>query len=348
MEKKPEVHRKELEAKFKLLDKAMGEVNKRFGNGAVMKLDRNHGAFPSRSTNLVGLDYKLGIGGIPKKGQVEIFGPPGIGKTTLAATILAAAQKRQELVLFIDVEQRADPNYLRTLGVEFEKLIFSQPTTAEETMEILSVMIQSGAIDIIVVDSVAALVPAVMMEGHDIGGQKRMAALAAIMSQSCKVLGPHLRKNNVSLIWINQTRDAIGVIYGNPETTPGGNALKFYALQRMRVSRGEKINSTTNQQIGHKVKVSIIKNNLAPPYQRWEGDLIWGVGFDTMADIVWIAKELGIVTLAGSYFKFNGETIALGYGKTVEKFKGDPELFDAVRKEVLSRLGRNEQPPNTK
>jgi len=320
----------------KQIDVALKEIEKRFGKGNAMRLDRSQIFVEGAPTGLTGLDYKSGIGGLSTYGMIEIFGPEGAGKTTLTYTLMAAAQKQDKTCLFIDTEHRCDPNYAAKLGVEFKKLIFSQPRTGEMALEILAILVDNRAIDMAIIDSLAGLVPKAEVEGYDIGGQKRISGQAAMMSQSCRILAPQLRLKNVVAIFTNQTRSKIGG-WGNPETTPGGNAMKFWASMRLRISKGAPIKQG-ERQIGHAVKIKFVKNNLSTPYTIWEGSLLYGKGFDSIGDIIWIAKELGILIQAGSYYKFNGETLALGYDRAVVKFKEDPNLFEECRNQVMEKL----------
>jgi len=320
------------------IDVALKALNKKFGEGTIVRLDKNVIVpIAVNSTGLTGLDYVTGVGGIPRGRITEIFGPEGVGKTTLCYEIIAEVQRNNGMALFMDAEHSCDPEYAKRLGADFDKLIFSQPSSGEEAFEIIGTMIQTQVIDIVVVDSAAALTPMTEVEDPDIAGQKPMGHQARMMSQALRNIGGILRKSQASLVFTNQLRAKIGPM-GSSMTTPAGNALKFYAKMRLDIKRTESIGKQSAY-YGHKVRVRTVKNNLARPYQEWEGQLIWGKGFDRYADLVWTARRLDIVTLSGPYYKFEDANLALGYDNSIEVIKKDKELYDRIKQAIMAKLG---------
>lgn len=331
------------EEKQKALDAVMKALNKKFGDRAITKLDKDiFTPVPVNPTGIIGLDFITGVGGIPRGRITEIFGPEGVGKTTLCYEILAETQRNGGMVLFIDAENSCDPEYAKILGADFDKMIFSQPGSGEEAFEIIATTIQTNAIDMVIVDSAAALTPLNELDDDDIAGQKPLGLQARMMSQALRNLASTLRKSNASLIFTNQLRAKIGPM-GGSLTTPAGNALKFYAKMRLDMRRTESLGKPPKS-YGHKVRIRTVKNNLARPYRDWEGQLIWGKGFDKFADIVWTARHLDIITLSGPYYKFEGEQISLGYDNAIETVKSDQKLYEKLKNAIMSKLNTTTVP----
>jgi len=318
----------ENETKAKEMKKAIRALNKKLGDNVVMKMgESNIKKIDSWPTGLVGLDNIIGIGGLPKGRILEIFGREGVGKTTLCYTIIAEVQRQGGTCLFIDAEHSGDPTYASKLGVNFDNLILSQPDTGEAAFEIMTSLVKTDSIDIIIVDSAAGLTPKSELEDDDVASQKRLGGPAAMLSQGLRNIAPYISKHNVTLVFTNQLRDIIGVIYGKKERTPGGRALKFWAKLRIEIRFAGAV-KTKDGRLGHKVKMKTVRNNFAPPYQEWEGDLIWGKGFDKISDIIGLSEKLGIIGRkeGSNYYYFGDEKIALGYDKTVSKIKEDKVL----------------------
>jgi len=293
------------------LDAALSQIEKAFGKGAIMRMgEGGHEPVEAIPTGSLSLDLALGIGGLPKGRITEIFGPESGGKTTLALHCVAEAQKRGGLALYVDAEHAMDTEYARALGVDVDKLYISQPSNGEEALEIMDAIIRSGAIDIVVLDSVAALVPKAEIEGEM--GDSFVGVQARMMSQALRKLGGSLSKSKTAAIFINQLREKIGVMYGNPETTPGGRALKFWASIRLEVRKGDAIKNGM-EQTGTRTKVKIVKNKLAPPFRTAEFDMIYGKGISKAGDVLDLAAAKNIVTRSGTYYNY-GET-RLGQGR---------------------------------
>ena len=314
--------------KKKALESALGQIEKQFGKGSVMKLgDFTAMNVESIPTGALSLDVALGIGGIPKGRIIEIFGPESSGKTTLALHMIAECQKRGGEAAFIDAEHALDPVYAKHLGVDIDNLIVSQPDTGEQALEIAEALVRSGAIDIIVVDSVAALTPKAEIEG-DMGDNK-VGLQARLMSQALRKLTGTISKTNTTCIFINQLREKIGVMFGNPETTTGGNALKFYASVRLDIRRVTSIKDGDNV-IGNLVRVKVVKNKVAPPFRKAEFEITFGEGISKVGEIVDLGVEYNIIQKSGSWFSYNGTKLAQGRDATKTTLKDNPELCDEL------------------
>lgn len=324
--------------KRKALDAAMSQIEKQFGKGSVMKL----GDFTSMnveaiSTGALNLDIALGIGGIPKGRIIEIFGPESSGKTTLALHAVAEAQKKGGEAAFIDAEHALDPGYAKKIGVDIDNLIVAQPDTGEQALEIAEALIRSGAIDIIVVDSVAALVPKAEIDGDM--GDSHIGLQARLMSQALRKLAGAINKTNAIIIFINQLREKVGVMFGNPETTPGGRALKFYASVRMDIRRIENIKQDGNV-VGSRTRVKVVKNKVAPPFREAEFDIVYGKGISREGSILDLAVELNIVEKSGSWFSYNGERIGQGRENVKAYLSENPKIMDELEKKIRDNFSK--------
>jgi recombination protein RecA len=322
--------------KLKALELTIGKIEKDFGKGTIMKLgDRALVDVPSISSGSIALDLALGIGGYPRGRVVEIFGPESSGKTTLTIHAIAEAQKAGGIAAFIDAEHAFDRFYAQKLGVDIENLLISQPDNGEQALEITDHLIRSGAIDIIVIDSVAALTPKAEIEGEM--GDSRMGLQARLMSQALRKLTANINKTNTCCIFINQLREKIGVMFGNPETTTGGNALKFYASTRVDIRKMSQLKEG-EEVTGNRVRVKIVKNKLAPPFRKAEFDILYGEGISKIGEIIDLGTELEIMKKAGSWFSY-GET-RLGQGRDAVKalLKDNPELSDEIETKIIEKL----------
>ena len=329
------------------LETALAQIEKQFGKGAVMKLGANIAMqVDSISTGSLGLDMALGVGGLPRGRIIEIYGPESSGKTTLALHVLAEAQKKGGEVAFIDVEHALDPTYARALGVDIDSLLVSQPDTGEQAMEICEALVRSGAIDAIVVDSVAAMVPRAEIEGEM--GDSHVGLQARLMSQALRKLTGIIGKTNTVCIFINQLREKVGVVYGNPEVTTGGRALKYYSSVRIDVRRIEGLKDSTGAFIGNRTRAKIVKNKVAPPFKEAEFDIMFGEGISKVGELIDLGVKLGIVQKSGAWFNY-GDT-RLGQGRDNAKIflKEHPEVADEIEKiirdnaERLVSLGKKE------
>ena len=314
------------------LDTAIAQIEREFGKGSIMRLGENsHIVVEAVPTGSLSLDIALGIGGVPKGRIIEIYGPESSGKTTLALHIVAEAQKRGGEVAFIDAEHALDPTYARALGVDIDSMLISQPDTGEQGLEICEALVRSGAIDVVVVDSVAALTPRAEIEGDM--GDSHVGLLARLMSQALRKLAGSISKTNCIVIFINQLREKVGVVYGNPEVTTGGRALKFYASVRIEVRRIEAIKNGS-EVVGNRTRAKIVKNKVAPPFREAEFEIMYGEGISKLGELVDLAVRLDIIQKSGSWFSM-GET-RLGQGKdAVKKYLQDnPELADQIEAEI--------------
>ena len=324
--------------KRKALEVAMSQIEKQFGKGSVMKLgDFKAMEIEAIPTGALSLDIALGIGGVPRGRIIEIFGPESSGKTTLALHIIAEAQKMGGEAAFIDAEHALDPVYARKLGVDIDDLIVSQPDTGEQALEITESLIRSGALDVVVVDSVAALVPKAEIDGDM--GDSHMGLQARLMSQALRKLAGAINKSKTVLIFINQLREKIGVMFGNPETTTGGRALKFYASVRMDIRRIENIKQDGEIK-GNRVRVKVVKNKVAPPFREAEFDIVYGQGISKEGNILDMAVNLDIVEKAGSWFSYNGERIGQGRENVKKYLKENPEMLDEIESKVRDNFAK--------
>ena len=318
--------------KQKALQAALHQIEKNFGKGAVMRLgDRPEMNVDAIPTGSLALDAALGIGGVPKGRIIEIYGPESSGKTTLALHILAEAQKRGGEVAFIDAEHALDPVYAAAIGVDIDSMLVSQPDTGEQALEIADALVRSGAVDAIVVDSVAALTPRAEIEGEM--GDSFMGLQARLMSQALRKLAGTISKTNCVVIFINQLRMKIGVMYGNPETTTGGNALKFYSSVRMDVRRVESIKEG-KEIVGNRTKIKIVKNKVAPPFRTCVVDMLYGEGISREGELLDMAVEMDLVQKSGSFYSYNGERIGQGRDNARQYFKDHPEAYDEVEARI--------------
>jgi len=332
--------RKEInKEKLKALEVTLGKIEKDFGKGTIMKLgDHPVDNIQIISTGSIGLDAALGIGGLPRGRVIEIYGPEASGKTTLAIHAIAEAQKNGGIAAIIDAEHTFDRNYAEKLGVDVENLLISQPDNGEQALEITDNLIRSGALDIIVIDSVAALTPKAEIEGEM--GDSKMGLQARLMSQALRKLTANISKTNTSCIFINQLRDKIGVMFGNPETTTGGNALKFYSSVRLDIRRTSQLKEG-EEIIGSRTRVKIVKNKLAPPFKKADFDILYGEGISQLGEIVDLGVDFEIVKKSGSWFSY-GET-KLGQGRDAVKqiLKDNPELYEELKTKVSEALKNN-------
>lgn len=316
------------EEKAKALETALAQIKKQFGEGAVMRLGQdsalNVEAIPTGSLSL---DLALGIGGVPRGRIIEIYGPESSGKTTLALHCIAEGQKRGGNAAFIDVEHALDPVYAGNLGVDVDSLLVSQPDTGEQAMEICEALVRSGAIDAIVVDSVAAMVPRAEIEGEM--GDSHVGLQARLMSQALRKLAGAISKSNCVAIFINQLREKVGVVYGNPEVTPGGRALKFYSSVRLDVRKKEVLKSGTDI-IGSRTKVKVVKNKVAPPFREVEFDIMYGQGISKVGDLLDLAERLEIVQKSGAWFSYNGTRIGQGRDNAKNFLRDNPDIFEEI------------------
>ena len=328
----------ERDEKLKALDAALVQIEKQYGKGAVMKLgdpsvQMNVETIPTGSLSL---DVALGLGGIPKGRIVEIYGPESSGKTTVTLHMIAEVQKRGGIAGFIDAEHALDPVYARNIGVNIDDLYISQPDSGEQALEITETMVRSGAIDIIVVDSVAALVPKAEIEGDM--GDSHVGLQARLMSQALRKLTAVISKSNCTVIFINQLREKVGVMFGNPETTTGGRALKFYASVRMDVRRIESLKQG-GEVIGNRTRVKVVKNKIAPPFKEAEFDIMFGAGISVEGDILDLASENGIINKSGAWFAYEGNKIGQGRENAKQYLKDNPDVCAEVERKVRDHFG---------
>ncbi|MBR3528265.1 MAG: recombinase RecA [Bacteroidales bacterium] len=325
--------------KLKILQSTLDKIEKNYGKGSIMKLgDRPDESYEAISTGSISLDTALGIGGFPKGRIIEIYGPESSGKTTLAIHAIAESQKKGGIAAFIDAEHAFDPVYARKLGVDIDNLLVSQPDNGEQALEIADNLIRSGAIDIIVIDSVAALTPKAEIDGEM--GESKVGLHARLMSQALRKMTSTISKTGCCCIFINQLREKIGVMFGNPETTTGGNALKFYASVRLDIRRIQAIKEG-DQNIGNRVKVKVVKNKVAPPFRTCEFDLMFGEGISKYGEIVDLGVECGVVKKSGSWFSYGDSKLAQGREGVKSLLRDNPELCEELESQI--RLAMHEK-----
>jgi recombination protein RecA len=322
--------------KLKALKLTMDKIDKDFGKGSVMMMnEKGVTEIEAISTGSIGLDSALGIGGLPKGRVIEIYGPESSGKTTLAIHVIAEAQKKGGMCAFIDAEHAFDSNYAQKLGVDIDNLLISQPDYGEQALEIADRLILSGALDVVVIDSVAALVPKGELEGEM--GDSKMGLQARLMSQALRKLTATIHKTNTVCIFINQLREKIGVMFGNPETTTGGNALKFYASVRLDIRRMTQIKDG-DEAVGNHVKVKVVKNKVAPPFRQVEFDIIYGQGISKAGEIIDMGVELGIVQKSGSWFSYNNDKLGQGREAVKQLMLDNPELSNEIEAKIREKI----------
>jgi recombination protein RecA len=336
----------ERQERLKALDAAVGQIEKQFGKGSIMRLGQRNAIAPVEaiSTGSISIDYALGIGGVPRGRVVEIFGPESSGKTTLALQVIAEAQRLGGQAAFVDAEHALDAEYAKKLGVQIDDLLISQPDNGEQALEIVEVLIRSGSVDVVVVDSVAALVPRAEIEGEM--GEAQMGLQARLMSQALRKLTGAVSKSKTSLIFINQLREKIGVMFGNPETTTGGRALKFYASVRIDIRRigaikdGEAV-------IGGRTRVKVVKNKMAPPFREAEFDIVYGEGVSREGDLIDLAVDKKIIEKSGAWFAYGGERLGQGRENVKSFLKEHRDIRQAIDEKIRKELGlvREQQEP---
>ena len=326
------------EEKLKALDAALGQIEKQFGKGAVMKLgDKGaHMQIETTPTGCLSLDMALGLGGVPKGRIIEVYGPESSGKTTVALHMVAEVQKRGGIAGFIDAEHALDPVYAKNIGVDIDNLYISQPDNGEQALEITETMVRSGAVDIIIVDSVAALVPKAEIDGDM--GDSHVGLQARLMSQALRKLTAVTSKSNCTVIFINQLREKIGVMFGNPETTTGGRALKFYSSIRLDVRRVETLKQS-GEMVGNRTKIKVVKNKIAPPFKEAEFDIMFGEGISREGDILDLAANTGVVNKSGAWYAYNGEKIGQGRENAKAYLKQNPTVCQEIEERVREGFG---------
>lgn len=324
--------------KEKALEMALNQIEKQFGKGSVMKLGQDNHRFQVEAipTGALSLDLALGIGGVPRGRIVEIFGPESSGKTTVALHIIAEAQKKGGIAAFIDAEHALDPTYAKALGVDVDELLISQPDTGEQALEIAEMLVRSGALDVVVIDSVAALVPRMELEGEM--GDAHVGLQARLMSQALRKLAGTISKSRTTAIFINQLREKIGVMFGNPETTPGGKALKFYASVRLDIRKIESMKQGT-EIVGNRVRVKVVKNKMAPPFRKADFDIMYGKGISTEGNILDLAVEHGLVKKSGSWYTYGDDQLGQGRENAKQFLADNPRVMDRLERELRKKLG---------
>ena len=322
--------------KKKQLEAALGQIERQFGSGTVMRMgDKKHEKIPSISTGSLGLDIALGIGGLPKGRVVEIYGPESSGKTTLTLQVIAQCQKAGGTAAFIDAEHCLDPIYAEKLGVNVEELLISQPDTGEQALEVADIMVHSGGIDVLVIDSVAALVPKAEIEGEM--GDTHVGLQARLMSQALRKITGNVQRSNTLVIFINQIRYKIGVMFGSPETTSGGNALKFYSSVRLDIRRIGTVKEG-DEIVGNETRVKVVKNKVSPPFKQAEFQIIYNKGINRLGEILDRGSELGILEKSGSWYSIEGEKIGQGKANAVEFLEENSNIAEKIEKQILETL----------
>lgn len=335
------------EEKLKALNDAMAQIEKTYGKGSVMKLgDENaHMNVQAIPTGSLSLDLALGVGGLPRGRVIEIYGPESSGKTTVALRMIAEAQKRDGIAGFIDAEHALDPLYAKNIGVDIDNLYISQPDNGEQALEIAEAMVRSGALDIIVIDSVAALVPKAEIDGEM--GDLQVGLQARLMSKALRKLTAVISKFNCIVIFINQLREKVGISYGNPEVTTGGRALKFYSSVRLEVRRGEALKQG-GEVVGNRARIKVVKNKVAPPFRETEVDIIFGQGLSSEGDILDLAAKVNIVEKSGSWYAYNGEKMGQGREAAKKFLKDNPSIMEEIETKVRTYYAQKDEPKKEK
>ena len=320
----------------KALDAALGQIERQFGKGAVMRMgDQPREVMPAVSTGSLGLDIALGIGGLPYGRIVEIYGPESSGKTTLTLQVVAEAQKQGKTCAFVDAEHALDPIYAEKLGVDVDNLLVSQPDTGEQALEITDMLVRSGAVDVIIVDSVAALTPKAEIEGDM--GDTHVGLQARLMSQALRKLTGNVKSSNCLLVFINQIRMKIGVMFGNPETTTGGNALKFYSSVRLDIRRTGAIKQG-DEVVGNETRVKVVKNKVSPPFKQAEFQIMYGEGIYHMGEVIDLGVKQGLIDKSGAWYAYNGDKIGQGKANAAKFLEENPEIANTIETEIRNRL----------
>ncbi|MFL2697610.1 MAG: recombinase RecA [Gammaproteobacteria bacterium] len=324
--------------KTKQLDNALGQIERQFGTGTVMRMgEKTVEKIPSISTGSLGLDIALGIGGLPQGRIVEIYGPESSGKTTLTLEVIAQCQKQGGTAAFIDAEHALDPIYAQKLGVNVDDLLVSQPDTGEQALEISDIMVASGAVDVLVIDSVAALVPKAEIDGEM--GDHHVGLQARLMSQALRKITGNVTKSNTLVIFINQIRHKIGVMFGSPETTAGGNALKFYSSCRLDIRRIGTVKDG-DEVVGNETRVKVVKNKVSPPFRQAEFQILYGKGINRMGELIDLGVDNDIIEKAGAWFSYEGEKIGQGKAKSIEFLEQNSKLLEKIEKQVLEAINK--------
>ncbi len=331
--------RTEMDARYKALEELIAALDKQFGQGTLMRIgDGPAEKFPVFSSGSLSLDLALGIGGIPRGRIVEVFGPESSGKTTLCLEAVAQVQKAGGVAAFVDAEHALDLRYARRLGVRVEDLLVSQPDCGEQALDIVEALVRSGSVDAVVVDSVAALVPRAEIEGDM--GEQHVGLQARLMSQALRKLVAASHRHGCTILFVNQLRTKIGVMFGNPETTTGGNALRFYSSVRLEVRRAASQKNGNKDVTGNRVRVKVVKNKLAPPYTEAEFDIVFGEGIDHVSDLLEVGERLGVVTRSGTWVSWRGEQLGQGREQAYRRLKEEPGLLQALEEDVRAAFDR--------
>ena len=324
--------------KSKQLDSALGQIERQFGSGTVMRMgEKRHEKIPAIPTGSLGLDIALGVGGLPKGRIVEIYGPESSGKTSLTLEVIAQCQKMGGTAAFIDAEHALDPIYAEKLGVNVDELLVSQPDTGEQALEVADIMVASGGIDILVIDSVAALVPKAEIEGEM--GDHHVGLQARLMSQALRKITGNVQKSDTLVIFINQIRHKIGVMFGSPETTAGGNALKFYSSVRMDIRRIGTVKDG-DEAVGNETRVKVVKNKVSPPFKQAEFQILYNKGINRLGEIIDKGADLDIIEKAGAWYSYNGEKIGQGKANSIEFLEQNPKLLKTIEKQVIDAINK--------
>jgi|TARA_B100001142_G_scaffold156866_1_gene157360 recombination protein RecA len=326
--------------KSKQLDNALGQIERQFGSGTVMRMgEKRHEKIPAIPTGSLGLDIALGIGGLPRGRIVEIYGPESSGKTTLTLEVIAQCQKLGGTAAFIDAEHALDPIYAAKLGVNVDELLVSQPDTGEQALEVADIMVSSGGIDILVIDSVAALVPKAEIEGEM--GDHHVGLQARLMSQALRKITGNVKKSDTLVIFINQIRHKIGVMFGSPETTAGGNALKFYSSVRMDIRRIGTVKDG-DEAVGNETRVKVVKNKVSPPFKQAEFQILYNKGINRLGELIDKGADLDIIEKAGAWYSYEGEKIGQGKANSIEFLEQNPKLLKTIEKQVIEAINKED------